>query len=278
MKRFLAILLVLAMCLTTLGVVPAMAVEPAAEESDDAISARWTDKNSLSPADQEITPHEVEGEIPSADEVVLSSDENSLKASDIVTVIVELEEQPLLTRASGDVEVFAASAQGRALEQDLRAAQERIKGKIRAISGAVSTQSVNGVSDLEYSYTTVLNGFSMKLPYGDIAEARQIDGVKRIFVAEQYSLPTTYGEDEYTISMSSSAGMVGADEANTLGYDGTGTIVAVLDTGFDEDHEAFSVMPENGKYKGWTLPGGGASLRLTDPVESVKSLHEWIYS
>lgn len=37
MKRFLAILLVLAMCLTTLGVVPAMAVEPAAEESDDAI-------------------------------------------------------------------------------------------------------------------------------------------------------------------------------------------------------------------------------------------------
>lgn len=33
-------------------------------------------------------------------------------------------------------------------------------------------------------------------------------------------------------------------------------------------------LPENGKYKGWTLPGGGASLRLTDPVESVKSLHE----
>ena len=91
MKRFLAILLVLAMCLTTLGVVPAMAVEPAAEESDDAISARWTDKDSLPPADQEITPHEVEGEIPSADEVDLSNDENALKASDIVTVIVELE-------------------------------------------------------------------------------------------------------------------------------------------------------------------------------------------
>ena len=49
MKRFLAILLVLAMCLTTLGVVPAMAVEPAAEESDDAISARWTDQDSLPP-------------------------------------------------------------------------------------------------------------------------------------------------------------------------------------------------------------------------------------
>ena len=37
-------------------------------------------------------------------------------------------------------------------------------------------------------------------------------------------------------------------------------------------------LPENGTYKGWTLPGGGASLRLTDPVDSVQSLHEWIYS
>lgn len=45
--------------------------------------------------------------------------------------------------------------------------------------------------------------------------------MKRIFVAEQYSLPTTFGEDEYTISMTSSTGMVGADKANTLGYDGT---------------------------------------------------------
>ena len=105
MKRFLAILLVLAMCLSTLGVVPAMAVEPAAEESDDAISARWTDKDSLPPADQEITPHEVEGEIPSADEVDLSNDENALKASDIVTVIVELEGEPLADAATGELDL-----------------------------------------------------------------------------------------------------------------------------------------------------------------------------
>ena len=37
-------------------------------------------------------------------------------------------------------------------------------------------------------------------------------------------------------------------------------------------------LPEKGKYRGWKLPDGGASLQLTDPVESVKSLHEWIYS
>ncbi len=132
--------------------------------------------------------------------------------------------------------------------RELRSTQDAIKAEIRSWGGAVSTQSVNGASDLEYSYTTVLNGFSMKMPYGDIARARELDGVKRIFVAEQYSLPTTLGEDEYTISMTSSTGMVGANEANELGYDGTGTIVAILDAGFDADHEAFSVMPTGGKY------------------------------
>ena len=48
--------------------------------------------------------------------------------------------------------------------------------------------------------------------------------------------------------MASSSGMVGATEANELGYDGAGTVVAVLDTGMDTDHEAFSVMPTEAKY------------------------------
>ena len=138
MKRFLAILLVLAMCLTTLGVVPAMAVEPAAEESDDAISARWTDKDSLPPADQEITPHEVEGEIPSADEVVLSSDENSLKASDIVTVIVELEGEPLADAATGELDTFVSSPAGLQLEQDLLNEQASVRAEIEARTGTAA--------------------------------------------------------------------------------------------------------------------------------------------
>ena len=163
MKRFLAILLVLVMCLTTLGVVPAMAVEPAAEESDDAISARWTDKDSLPPADQEITPHEVEGEIPPADEVDLSNDENALKASDIVTVIVELEGELLADAATGELDTFISSPAGLQLEQDLLNELASVRAGIEALTGKTETASVNGAGDLTYSYTTVLNGFSILL-------------------------------------------------------------------------------------------------------------------
>lgn len=273
MKRFLAILLVLAMCLTTLGVVPAMAVEPAAEESDDAISARWTDKNSLSPADQEITPHEVEGEIPSADEVVLSSDENSLKASDIVTVIVELESEPLADAATGELDTFVSSPAGLQLEQDLLNEQASVRAEIEARTGKTETASVNGASDLTYSYTTVLNGFSMKLPYGKLDEVRSLNGVKNVWVAEQYSLPEDLSADDYTISMSSSTGMVGSTEANAMGYDGTGTIVAILDTGFMKAHEAFSVMPTNTKYSRDDIASLLQSQTLASKVTDADSVY-----
>lgn len=273
MKRFLAILLVLAMCLTTLGVVPAMAVEPAAEESDDAISARWTDKNSLSPADQEITPHEVEGEIPSADEVVLSSDENSLKASDIVTVIVELEGEPLADAATGELDTFVSSPAGLQLEQDLLNEQASVRAEIEALTGKTETASVNGASDLTYSYTTVLNGFSMKIPFGKLDEVRSLNGVKNVWVAEQYSLPEDLSADDCTISMSSSTGMVGSTEANAMGYDGTGTIVAILDTGFMKDHEAFSMMPTNTKYSKSDIASLLQSQTLASKVTDADSVY-----
>ena len=273
MKRFLAILLVLAMCLTTLGVVPAMAVEPAAEESDDAISARWTDKNSLFPADQEITPHEVEGEIPSADGVDLSNDENALKASDIVTVIVELESEPLADAAMGELDTFISSPACLQLEQDLLNEQASVRAEIEALTGKTETASVNGASDLTYSYTTVLNGFSMKLPYGKLDEVRSLNGVKNVWVAEQYSLPEDLSADDYTISMNSSTGMVGSTEANAMGYDGTGTIVAILDTGFMKAHEAFSVMPTDTKYSRDDIASLLQSQSLASKVTDADSVY-----
>ena len=273
MKRFLAILLVLAMCLTTLGVVPAMAVEPAAEESDDAISARWTDKDSLPPADQEITPHEVEGEIPSADGVDLSNDENALKASDIVTVIVELESEPLADAAMGELDTFISSPACLQLEQDLLNEQASVRAEIEALTGKTETASVNGAGDLTYSYTTVLNGFSMKLPYGKLDEVRSLNGVKNVWVAEQYSLPEDLSADDYTISMNSSTGMVGSTEVNAMGYDGTGTIVAILDTGFMKAHEAFSVMPTDTKYSRDDIASLLQSQSLASKVTDVDSVY-----
>ena len=181
-------------------------------------------QRNLAPADQEVMLRPEKGDLSEDSASEITGESNQYQDSDMVTVIVELEDAPPCGGCSHRCEELCGLHPGCGPGQELRSTQDAIKAEIRSWSGAVSTQSVNGASDLEYSYTTVLNGFSMKMPYGDIARARELDGVKRIFVAEQYSLPTTLGEDEYTISMTSSTGMVGANEANELGYDGTGTI------------------------------------------------------
>ncbi len=243
-KRILAGLLALAMTITFLGVIPVQA------QQEDGIAAQWIAREELAAADQEILLRPEQGTL--AEEASqLAETELRYDPSDVVTVIVEMEEAPLLKQAMDagmSAEVFVTSRQGAAQAQRLARNRGAVRAMLRTLSGNVACQSVNGASQQEYEYSTVFNGFSMKLRYGDLERARQVEGVKQIFIAEQYGLPATLSEDEYTVSMSSSSGMVGAVEANQLGYDGTGTIVAIGDTGIESAHDAFSVMPTDGKY------------------------------
>lgn len=261
-KRLLAMLLAVVMTFSCLGTASAQALTG---ETDDAIAAQWTTKDQLTPADREISLTPDHQSLTGDKEDISAADTKRLSASDVVTVIVELEGAPLAQQTENDVEVFAASQAGRSAIQKMQSTQQSIRAKIQKATGraAVQTASVNGSGSLEYSYTTVFNGFSMKLRYGDLDKARAIPGVKGVYVAEQYDLPTT---SDATISMSSSTGMVGSTEANALGYDGTGMIVAILDTGFDQDHEAFSVMPTDVKYTQEDIPSllKGLSCGVTD--------------
>ncbi len=98
-KRLLACLLVLSLFATGLG------FAPAAQAAEDGIAAQWTTKENLAPADREIVLQPDEGTLSEDDGSRISDESVLYQDSDVVTVIVELEEQPLLTRASGDVEV-----------------------------------------------------------------------------------------------------------------------------------------------------------------------------
>ena len=178
-KRLLACLLILSLFVTGLGFVPAV------QAAEDGISAQWTTKENLAPADQEVMLRPEKGDLSEDSASEITGESNQYQDSDMVTVIVELEDAPLAEAAPTDVKSFAASTQGVALERELRSTQDAIKAEIRSWSGAVSTQSVNGASDLEYSYTTVLNGFSMKMPYGDIARARELETVPAAFTFDR---------------------------------------------------------------------------------------------
>ena len=164
-------------------------------------------------------------------------------AQDLVEVIVVLEEEPLIKAAAsvdmaGDMAGYMATAAAGQLEQKLLDSHEAVRSEIAALCG--------GTADTQgYDYTAVLNGFSMTMPYGKIAEAEALEGVRYIRESRVYSVPED--QSSYDLAMANSTGMIGSDVVNDMsfnGADGAGTVVAILDTGIAEGHDAFSVEPD----------------------------------
>ena len=150
------------------------------------------------------------------------------KDTDLVRVIVELD-APALTEQSGMFAGKALTDAGRTAQQNAIAAQEQVEAKITEAAPEASVR---------YSYSLLLNGIALECAYGHIAELEALPGVKAVHMVQTYELPT---EPKVT----SGGGMIGAPTAWNLGMDGSGMVVAVLDTGLDTDHAAFAVDPKS---------------------------------
>ena len=150
------------------------------------------------------------------------------KDTDLVRAIVELD-APALTEQSGMFAGKALTDAGRTAQQNAIAAQEQVEAKIAEAAPEASVR---------YSYSLLLNGIALECAYGHIAELEALPGVKAVHMVQTYELPT---EPKVT----SGGGMIGAPTAWNLGMDGSGMVVAVLDTGLDTDHAAFAVEPKS---------------------------------
>ena len=165
-------------------------------------------------------------------------------STDLVEVIVVMEEQPLIKEAveaglAGNMPAYLTMSSTVSLEKAMLRSHDAARAEIAVLCG--DQADTDG-----YDYTTVLNGFSMTMPYGKIAEAEALPGVKYIRESRTYNVPED--QSSYDLAMSNSTGMIGSDVVNEMnfdGADGAGTLVAILDTGIAEGHEAFKVDPED---------------------------------
>ena len=92
--------------------------------------------------------------------------------------------------------------------------------------------------EVGYSYTTLVNGFSASVTYGQLREIRELEGVKSAFIAPCFELVPDMG---------TSNSMVGGGTFNETGYHGEGMLIAILDTGVDMTHEMFRDTPEEAR-------------------------------
>ena len=148
---------------------------------------------------------------------------NTYKDSDVVRAIVVLKTAP-----TADV---AQSSDKRAISY-----RSRLASQHKAIQSNMA-----GIDyTLQYDFTELVNGFSCDVAYGDLDKIAAIDGVDAVYIANTYSVPEPVKSDE-TPKMSYSNWITGNNAVRSeYGVDGTGKVIAVLDTGLNVTHEAFA--------------------------------------
>ena len=108
-------------------------------------------------------------------------------------------------------------------------------------------KAMSGIDyDLKFEYTRLLNGFSCDVAYGDLEAICAISGVSSVHIANSYTKPvikTPVSTDQINANE-----LVGNNIMHYAGWTGAGTVIAVLDTGLNLEHEAFQDLP------GWVEP------------------------
>ncbi len=126
-----------------------------------------------------------------------------------VTVMLELAGQPASARKN------LSKAQQRAVARDLRAAQDRLDGPIKALGGKVLGK-----------YQAAYNGVKVRATMGAIAALAALPGVKAARAIKSFTPDNARG-----------APYIGAPAAwQDLGLTGVGVRIAVIDTGIDYTH------------------------------------------
>jgi len=159
---------------------------------------------------------------------------NQEKDNTDVEILVAVEDGETVFLQTSDLELAVASADEQ--QAVLRTAQNSI-------------ESALGMTiQVEHYYSLVFNGFAFRGEVWMLDAINAIEGLTAM-EAPMYELVEPEQEEavNLTPAMSTATNMVGADLAWDLGYTGKGMVVAIIDTGIKQTHEAFSVAPEGAK-------------------------------
>lgn len=146
-----------------------------------------------------------------------------------VTLIVQL-------LPAGAVKKHSAPG-GAAVGQSLRAvkqAQATVQKQIRAI---------NPRAAVGFSYTSAINGFSLKAKYSDIEKIRALDNVKAVYVSQNHERIAEAPAVPFGVENSSVTTQV--DLLHEQGYKGEGMLIAIVDSEFDLGSTFLTTEPED---------------------------------
>lgn len=149
-------------------------------------------------------------------------------------VIVTLEGDGIID-SSDDVTGYIGSSAAEKKKEKIAAEQQTFLKRLKAAKIPYA---------FRYAYDTVINAVAIKTDVKYLEKISKIRGVKSAEVSEYYYAPKD-------VAVTNEANVWGTGiykvDGVSSGYDGSGMVVAVLDTGLDASHEAFRKMPASGR-------------------------------
>lgn len=150
-----------------------------------------------------------------------------------VTFIVEMEDRPVLPEIK-----LSQDTKSSAKTRDAQTYRSALLRSHKMATDAISSEVSDDIKP-QYTYTEIFNGFAIKAKYKDMETIRNTDGVKNVYVSSKRKAD---------FRMSSATSVTHSLPSETLGYTGSGQVIAIIDTEFDVKHDAFSKAPKNPKY------------------------------
>lgn len=150
------------------------------------------------------------------------SDLQGLKDSDVVRVILELEGESVIEKATtkGLKVSDISKSEIQSLQKKILKEQASIQSKIKA----------KGIKfDIINTFTNITNGFSINTTLGEAKNLEKIQGVKSVTIANEYDRPEPL--------MNNSGEITETPVAWANGYTGEGTIISIIDSGVDPSHK-----------------------------------------
>ena len=153
------------------------------------------------------------------------------------TVIISLNTESIV-EAKGD-DMTVAEYLGTA------AGERALKNIVNSQNKLLSDIAAAGIAYKEVArYSTVLNAVAIEVNTSQFSKIKKLHGVSMAGVSKTYAALSAVDAQENYSKIYGTGIYDSTDIMDKYGYDGSGVTVAILDTGLDYTHEAFSYDPE----------------------------------
>lgn len=200
---------------------------------------------------------------------------NGYKDSDEVVVMISLKGDSLIDKfnaggtGANSVAAYAQSFSGTVLRSQIEREQNSL---------IASLYAKKLITSVEYTYSTVANAIAVNTTYGNLEKLEKTSGVYSCALSETYNRVQTVEDsvsynpveiDEDT-GIYKTGEVVGIDGEKKT-YTGKGTVVAVLDSGFDMSHSVFNIDGYDSRNEGSLVITKNTLLKTDSDGKSLLS-------